>query len=442
VQTVITATPQLKPAAGIHSPACYGRHYGVVMKAPWIKWLPLGLALASLVMLSAGTNQPSRVRTSPPELHSLVKGNTDFATELFTKLEMPGKNVAFSPYSLVSALAVAQAGAKGATESQISGVCHFPANRTEQLTSLGQVRRALVAVGTDPGIELSSATGLWAQKEYGFDKDFLTDVREKLGGSVRFVDFNLSANAAVGQINSWVEANTRGKIKEGISQDSITPATRLIIANAIYFKGEWSSRFNRNATQNRTFNLTAASSVNVPMMSQENNFLYAEADGVQLLVLPYRGQNLHMLVFLPAAGGISDFVQGLDGAAIQAWADRLRLCKVNVRLPRFKVAATYSLTEPLQALGMRDAFDASRADFTGMSLRRPLFIQTIKQSTIVEVNEQGTEAASATHTGFGCSAPPHLPQQQFHADRPFIFFIREKSTGMILFAGRVVDPST
>ncbi len=412
------------------------------MKANWKKYIPPGLALTSLVLLSAGTTNSSRIQTtSPPELQSFVGGSLDLAGELFPKLGKSGDNMAFSPYSLASTLAVAQAGAKGLTESQISTVGHFPADRTEHMASFKRIRKALTASDQSPGIRLATATGLWAQNGYDLEKVFLDRVRNELGGSVNFVDFKSSANTAARQINSWIKSNTQGKITEGISEGSLTPATRLIIANTLYFKGDWASRFDRSATSNRTFNVTATSSVAVPMMSQENNFLYGEADGVQLLALPYRGQNLHMLVFLPAAGGIADFERGLNAASLQQWADRLELCKVDVWLPRFKVVATYSMKVPLQSLGMRDAFDASRADFTGMSLRRPLFIQTLEQATVVEVNEEGTEAASATHIGFGCSAPPRPPPQQFHADRPFLFLIRENKTGAILFIGRVSNPN-
>lgn len=411
------------------------------MKSRRTRWIPLGLALASLVLLAAGTMEPIRIELCPsPELRPFVGGSLDCAAELLPKLKTQTGNLVFSPYSLASVLAVAQTGARGKTAEQITHSCHFSTNQAEHLAALARVRKELAAHGKRGSIQLNSATGLWAQKDYDFEKDFVNLVRREHGAEVEFVDYVNSAGAVADQINSWIKKNTKGKITGGISRRSVTSGTRMIVANAIYFKGDWASRFERNVTHQRPFHLAADSSVDVPTMAQENNFYYGEADDVQMLVLPYVGHGLHMLVLLPKQGELGRLGERLGAGYLESWANKLHLCKVEVRLPRFNITSTHSLKEPLQALGLQDAFDPALADFTRMSARRPLFIQTAEQTTLVEVNEEGTVAAAATQVSVGCSAPAPLPQQKFHADRPFLFLIRESNTGMILFLGRVVNP--
>jgi len=405
-----------------------------------MKWVPLGIALASLLLIAAGTSDSPRISISPPpELQPFISGNTDFAAELFPRLATDG-NLVFSPYSLASVLAVAQIGARGETESQITRVSRFPTNRTQQATSLARIRKRFEVIGKDRHIQLSSSTGVWLQKDYGFEENFLSLARKEHGAEISAVDFKGSSGAVLGQINKWIEKNTQGKLSGAVPGNSVTPETRLIMANAIYFKGQWASRFSKSATRNRPFHLTDTSTVEVPMMAQENSFIFGESDGVQMLVLPYVGGQLHMLVLLPKQGELDQLERHLNAGYLAGWTNRLGLCKVDVLLPRFKITSTNSLVAPLQSLGLVNAFDPGSADFSVMTSRRPLFIQAMEQSTMVEVNEEGTEAAAATHSSFGCAAPPRLPRQHFHADRPFLFLIRENETGTILFVGRVTSP--
>ena len=408
-----------------------------------MKWIPLGIALASLVLISAGTTDSPRISASvPPELQPFVGGNLEFAADLLPKLQARDGNLALSPYSLAAVLAVAQAGAMGQTASEITAACHFPASQTQLATSVSRVRSQLDAICKSGSVQLNSATGLWAQKDYGFEESFLKLARETHGAEIQTVDYVRSTGTVLNQINAWIKKNTRGKITGGIPASSVTPDTRLVVANAIYFKGQWASRFDRNATRNRPFHISASASVDVPMMKQEHNFLYAERDGVQLLVLPYVGQSLHMLVLLPKQGGLTELEGQLNAGYLESWTSKVGLCKVDVLLPRFSIVSSHSLVKPLQSLGMQDAFDAGRADFSGMSRRRPLFIQTAEQTCLVEVNEEGTVAAAATHTSFGCAATIEPEHVTFHADRPFLFLIRENNTGMVLFVGRVANPAS
>jgi serpin B len=408
-----------------------------------MKWVPIGISLAMLVLLSAGTQDSSQTNLQPEdEVRGLVDGNTDFAGDVFRNLKASDANLAFSPHSLSSVLAVVQAGAKGQTDSQITSVCHFPTNQAERTSALAIVRSELATAGKSRGVQLVSATGLWAQKYYSFDVNFLDFIRKQHGTEIRMVDYAASPDAAFRSINDWVKKQTKGKIPDGISRESVTPATRLIVANAIYFKGQWAKRFDPGATRKRPFQGTAESAMDVQMMQQENVFPYGENEDMQVLVLPYVGKSLQMIVLLPKQGGLGELEQRLSAKYLKSWIHKIRLYTVDVWLPRFKITSSYPLNEPLKSLGLQDAFNPTTADFSGMSTRRPLYIQTVAQSTFVEVDEEGTKAASATHTGLGCSIPTTPPHAQFHADRPFIFLIRDKLTGTILFMGRVTNPGS
>jgi serpin B len=376
-------------------------------------------------------------------MRSYVDGNLAFTLELQAALAKTHGNLILSPHSLAAALAVAQAGARSQTQAQIARTAHFPTNQTELPTALARVHRELARIARSKSIEIDSATGLWAQQNFGFERSYVDLVRQQYGAGVEFVDFNSSAGSVARQIDSWISRQTRGKIKRGMPASAVTSRTRLVLANAIYFKGDWASRFAKNATRAQAFWTSATASVSVPMMRQEHDFLYAEADGVQLVELPYVGRDLSMIVMLPRErDGLARLEASLDASRLKAWSRGFMLCKVDLELPRFSINSALSLIETLRSLGMTDAFDDDRADFTGMTARRPLWIQTLEQSSIVEVNEEGTVAASATRIGIGgCSAPAKPPRRKFHANHPFLFFIRENSTGAILFFGRVVDPT-
>src|SRR5215471_11258690 len=220
------------------------------MQTRRMKWVPIGISTAVLVLLSASTQDPSQTNLQPAdEVRGLVDGNTDFAGDVFRNLKASDSNLAFSPYSLSSVLAVVQAGAKGQTESQITAACHFPTNQAERTSALAIIRSELAAAGKSRGVQLVSATGLWAQKDYSLDGNFLDFIQKQHGAEVRMVDYAASPDAAVRTINDWLKTHTKGKIPHAISRDSVTPSTRLIVANAIYFKGQWANRFDPGATR-------------------------------------------------------------------------------------------------------------------------------------------------------------------------------------------------
>ncbi len=249
--------------------------------------------------------------------------------------------------------------------------------------------------------------------------------------------------AAAQRINHWVEQKTQGRITALVGPD-LDPLTRLLLVNAIYFKGKWDTPFDRERTDEHRFWLGRSNSVTAPMMRRTGTFRFAQVDGLQVLELPYASDELFMLVLLPRSRtGLGGLERELTAASFEGWCESLRLTHAEVLLPRFRLTRDFELSQALMALGMRDAFDASRADFSGMDGRRRwLYVSQVIHKAFIDVDEQGTEAAAATAIRVtGRSA--FLPLEKlvvFRADHPFLLAIRERSSGTILFLGRVANP--
>jgi serpin B len=404
-----------------------------------MKRLAMLLTVASLLLLATGHSRYDRLVQPPSYLEPFVSGNTAFALDLQRRLAQPDGNLIYSPYSLTAALALAQSGARGSTEQQITRSLHFPAE-SELRSALAAIRTSLTEAGQQKQVELVTATGLWAQQDYGFGSDFLQRARAVFDAEVQLVDFGSRFDATRGQINSWVGRQTRSKIGEALPPGILSADTRLVFVNTLYFKGQWASCFQRNHTRKRSFQVSPAHSVRVPMMRQSQFARYAESETAQVVELPYVGARLSMVVVLPrAADGLPALEQQLSWNQVTNWAATAQVRIVDLELPRFKISSRLPLIQPLRGLGLTDAFDPAKADFTGMSPRRPLWIYFLHQCAIVEVNEEGTVAAVATSGGSGCGSPP--PPATFHADHPFLFIIRDNHTGVILFLGRVTNPA-
>lgn len=396
------------------------------------------LTLACLLLLAAGrleypTGKP------PAELVAFVQGNTAFAFNLHRRLAQPGTNLFFSPYSMTAALALVQSGARGQTAQQIADTLQFPPP-AELQTALARIRQSFTNASQQEHIELATATGLWARQHYGITDDFLKRAREAFAAEVQLVDFGSRSDALLGQINSWVSRQTHGKIENALLPGSLSTDMPLVFVNTLYFKGQWASRFPMQHTQTRRFRLSPDHSVRVKMMEQTCHARYAESDLAQMVELPYAGFDLSMIVLLPRQpDSLPELEQQLSGNFLTNWMAAARGHTVDLQLPRFSIRSRLPLSQPLSGLGMPDAFDRAKADFTGMTPQRPLWLAFLQQCAVVEVNEEGTVAAAATSGGFACSSQP--PPGTFHADHPFLFFIRDNHTGVILFLGRVINPA-
>ncbi len=370
--------------------------------------------------------------------------NNAFAADLYGKLAATKGGLFFSPNSIETALAMTYAGARGRTAQEMAKVLHLPAQGEQVHRDFGAFLRRLNAEktpeGKPRGYQLSAANALWGQKGYEFLPGFLDLLKTAYGAGLTEVDFAAHAEEARKTINAWAEKETRDKIKDLVPERVLNPETRLVLTNAIYFRGDWAEKFNKADTKDAPFLLSKDGAVEAPLMNRTGTYDYTEAEAFQALRLPYAGNELAMVILLPRkTDGLADLEKSLTAANLAVWLARLESREVRVSMPRFKVAAQFSLADPLKALGMTDAF-APAADLSGMNGRRDLFISAVVHKAFVEVNEEGTEAAAATAVVVGRESEPP-PPVVFRADHPFLFLIREERTGTILFLGRLVSPS-
>jgi len=399
--------------------------------------------------------------TEKTDSEIVVQGNNKFALQLYGKLRAGKANLFFSPYSISTALAMTYAGARGQTETQMARVLHFPTEPTgggfdsnKKLTkstmrrlgkqqfhsAFGAIIKDLNARGEKGGNELTVANALWGQKGYGFLEEFLGLIKANYGGGLNEVDFVGATESARKTINAWVEKETRNKIKNLIGQGVLNSMTRLVLTNAVYFKGSWARQFKKDRTKEAPFTLLSGDKVDVPMMNQTAEFNYMEADGFQCLELPYMDDVLSMVIFLPKEfDSFRGFEKTLTADNLSQWLAKLRKRKVIVSVPKFKMTCQFGLAGVLKSMGMTNAF-SQQADFSGMSDNRDLFISAVIHKAYVHVNEEGTEAAAATAVTMKLTAigPDQIPV--FRADHPFIFLIIDNQSGSILFIGRVMNP--
>lgn len=373
-------------------------------------------------------------------MNTLVDGNTAFALQLYAKLHAQDGNLAFSPYSISSALAMTCAGARGATARQMEQVLHFDQSQSDLSPLFHQLDKALKSA--KGGNELNIANSLWPQKKYPFQEDFLNLLKRDYGATISPQDYVNNAEQARTTINRWVDGQTRHKISEIIGPGVLDDMTRMVLVNAIYFKGTWATPFPKQATHSDTFYPGPDTRVTVPFMHVSDTFRYGENDQLQLLSMEYVGQKLEMLILLPRdRDGIGQLENDLNTTNLSRWISTMGVAQVDVALPKFKITSEFGLAETLRAMGMEDAFDSGKADFSGMDGQRHwLYISAVLHKAYVDVYEKGTEAAAATAVGIAAGIEPMEPNKQFRADHPFIFLIRDSTTGSILFTGRVTQP--
>ena len=351
--------------------------------------------------------------------------------DLYEKLSAKADgNLFLSPYSISSALAMVYGGARGETAAQMATTLRFGGQGATH-PAFSHLREKLNSVQEKGHVQLSVANSLWPQKEYKFLPDYLALTKEFYGSEIIPLDFKTDTEGARQEINTWVEGKTNERIKDLIPKGMLSPMTRLVLANAIYFKGDWARQFKPEHTRPAPFKLADGTTTEVPMMSQTAGFKLAHTPDFQALELPYEGGDLSMLILLPSEPGkLPDLdLETINGLGFNEM-------ETMVQLPKFKLESTFRLGDTLAAMGMPLAF-SHQADFSGMTGSRDLFIDAVIHKTFVEVNEEGTEAAAATAVGMRATSMPPM----FIADHPFHFLIRENATGTILFIGRVTDPS-
>ena len=378
------------------------------------------------------------------EMKTLVEGNTAFALQLYGTLRSTEGNLALSPYSISSALAMTYAGARGQTARQMEQTLHFNQRQTDLHPLFAQLDTALMAAqGSN---ELNIANSIWPQEKYPFRQEFLSLLKKDYGATVTPLNYEGGAEQARVTINQWVDDKTRHKIAEIIGPGVLTDLTRMVLVNAIYFKGTWASPFAESATRPDKFYTKPDTTLSVPFMHKRGRFSYGENDQLQLIALPYAGRQLDMIILLPRSrDGIGQLEKSLTVTSLSAWTSEMRDQQVDAALPKFKMSSGFNLAKTLAALGMTDAFDMDKADFSGMDGKSHwLYISAVLHKAYIDVNEKGTEAAAATAVVMIARgiAPPAEPPRVFRADHPFLFLIRDSTTGSILFMGRVAQPGS
>lgn len=374
-------------------------------------------------------------------IKNIARDNTAFALDLYNQLKMTDANLFFSPFSIFTALAMTWAGARENTAVQMAETLHFTEKPAQLHHAIGDLISQLNAVQKETDVELSIANAIWAQKGYQFLDEFFRIVQQSYQADLKQVDFSSAAESARQAINAWVEQQTNGKIKDLLPPKVLNALTRLVLVNAIYFKGFWDNQFKSRDTREMEFWLLTEVAVKVPMMHQEHQFGYWENDWLQIMEMPYKEESLSLIVLLPKEKtGITDLEQKLNFENMMAWQSRLRKRKVIVFFPKFKIESQFSLGQILASMGMPDAFDPERADFSAMVGQKELYISAVIHKAFLEVNEEGSEAAAAT--GVVVSVTSIAPSPPiFKADHPFVFFIRDNKSQSILFLGRVLNPA-
>lgn len=378
---------------------------------------------------------------SDADFASLIAGNTDFGVAMYRQVEKPGENVVLSPLSLTRAFSMVYAGARGDTASQMARALGFALPPEQLHPALNRLDLALQAqVGQthgDPGPAptFRAVNALWSQKGYPFEADYLDVLAEHHGAGLRSVDIAADPDGVRRSINDWVSGQTGERIQDLIPEGEVRADTRLVLANALYFKGAWRAPFMPQGTRPETFHGPGGATDTVPLMSTSWGFPVAKGDGYDAIALPYVGRAFRMLIVVPDANRFQDVEQRLSATFLDTVRASLRDQHVMLRLPRFEVKQSLSVVEALRTLGMVDAFSA-QADLSGITRQERLMLSGAQHQTFVSVDERGTEAAAATAIeGVPVSLPP-----EFRVDRPFFFVIEEVATKSVLFLGRIVKP--
>ncbi len=392
-------------------------------------------ALTSAIEPSA----PTRDTTS---LADIVAANNRFTAEFYPRVVDPHRNTAVSPYSVHAAFAMAREGARATTREQLDAALHLRGDVTAGMRAFSG---RIDAIGRS-GVTLRTANRVFLQEGLTVEPTFRGALDRGFGAPFELAPFMTSPEAARARINGWVAGQTNDRIRDLLPPGSVDSDTKLVLTNAMYFLGTWQRAFDPRATAEHPFSIDGGASQRVPMMHTSDRLRYGEVEGARLVELPYTGREIAMVVVVPdARDGLASLLASLDAARLDALFAALRpRPTVEVGLPRFRIqGGSVPLSGAMRLLGVEQAFDPDHADFRGIaSLDPPLYVSEAYHQAFVEVNEQGTEAAAATAVVMatrGIAAPEPEPVVII-ADRPFLFFLRDMTSGAVLFVGHVVDP--
>ena len=391
---------------------------------------------------SARSDKPRLTAAVPDEdIQQLTSDDAAFAFDLLRKAT-GGDNFFMSPHSISIALGMTYGGAREQTAAQMKTALHFDLVPERLHPAFGALDLALAARNGKPvqnghAFELYVTNSLWGQHDYVFLGPYLDLLAENYGAGLSLMDFVTNAEGSRRAINGWVSDHTETRIPELIPMGIIDAQTVLVLTNAIYFAASWKDKFEPANTSDASFTKLDGAQVTAPTMHQTKQHRYAEGDGWQAMELAYTGDDVSMLVILPATGTFEAYRSKLDASHLASVVAGLKTRLVEVSLPKFRFTTQLKVKPALQALGMTDAFE-SNADFSGMDGTRTLYIQDVIHEAFVSVDEKGTEAAAATAVIVNTRGAPE--RAVFNADRPFLILVRDNPTGAVLFVGQVTSP--
>lgn len=362
------------------------------------RWITMSVMYLFAITILPGS---TAYATDHGKMEIVSQSHNQFAIDLYNVIKTEEDNIFFSPYSIYSALSLVSAGARAETAEQITATLHLSLENEAFHSTLAEIQRQLNATGESNKIQLSIANSMWPQEKYHFLEEYLKLAEDSYQTEIISVDYEKNTEDIRQKINSWVERETKGKIKDFLSR---APAsiTRFMLVNAIYFKGDWVTQFDRDRTTEMPFYLHDNETIRVPMMVEASKFNYSGDEIVQVLWMPYAGDRISMMVLLPRTRyGLPEVEEMLTSESLEGWRKDSRSKMVSVCLPRFEMTCELDLKKGLQVMGITDAFDIDKANFAGMDGDPHwLYIGSADHKAFINVNEEGTEAAAATSVGF------------------------------------------
>ena len=427
------------------------RRRASVLFAPGL--IVVGMAASAVMapaVISAGERRQivNPFATAAPDPADLAEGGNRFGFELESTLAgdlAPGQNLFFSPYSIRAVLAMTYAGARHGTAEEMAQVLHFDLPPADLPSAFGRLGRQIHDGGESAksrSLVLRVANAIWVQEGLKLEHPFLDAVQGSYQGAVTPLDFGRSPEGARQTINRWIEERTNSRIKDLLAPGLLSSATRLVLTNAIYFKGDWKEPFSKALTQDEPFHLRPGQDKPVPTMHRTGSLGYYDGGSFDLVTIPYAGERLECVLLVPREiDGSPDVERRLRLGELETWLDAARVRKVDLFLPRFRASGGFSLRQVLESMGMVHAF-TPEADLGGITGTEPLQISEVVHKAWVEVDEKGTEAAAATGVMVKriMAMAPEEPVL-VRADRPYVFLIRDRESRAVLFIGRIADPA-
>jgi len=397
----------------------------------------------------SATPEVPTVSASPADRAAVARGEEAFATRLYSRLAAAAhgtSNLFFSPTSVRVALAMAWTGARGDTATEMARAIDVegdPASVDRGFAAeLRDLASAAAADAGTPPPTVRIVNRMWGQRGRPFTDQYLEVLSDDFGAPLEVLDFAHAPEQARARINAFVDAATDHRIRDLLPAGVLNAQTKLVLTDAVYFKASWMEPFAESATQEDDFHVSPSKTVRAPLMHASRELRYAKVGGAQVVEIPYAPGTMTMLVVLPDEGSLATLEHGLGDATVHAWVGALQDARVTLTLPRFQTTSRFALSEVLGAMGMKTAFAAGRADFSGIDGSKELALSEVVHQAFVSVDEKGTEAAAATAVALRSLAVRVLPQVEVRADRPFLFLIRDTKSGAVLFMGRIEDPTT